>query len=264
QHLAPGVDDDRASEAVVIAWRAPDLVRGHHERLVLDRAGADQNLPVRLAGDLRERCRQRDDARALHREDPVELWEAQVVADGQPERGVSGRLRQDDVLARLLGLGLAVLLPGDHDIEHVDLAVDALDLTVGTDVHGRVRELVPPLAQLGDRAGHEVDAELARGRARPVDRAPALDRLRALAVVVVGAQDVELLGQNDQLRAVRRGRARQAVGGLEVAVLVFCGVELYSSGPHRCPLPLSGLTDESIQSLARPPRSTRRQTPYLR
>src|SRR5690242_21599853 len=36
----------------------------------------------------------------------------------------------------------------------------ALDLAVGTDVHRRVRELVAPVAQLGDRARHEVDAEL--------------------------------------------------------------------------------------------------------
>jgi hypothetical protein len=53
--------------------------------------------------------------------------------------------------------------------------------------------------------------------------------------VLVSAEDVELLGQNDEFGAIGRGRARQPVGRREIAVFVFCGVELYSSGSHAIP-----------------------------
>ena len=148
---------------------------------------------------------------------------------------MSRGLREHDLLAGFLGFRLAVGLAADHHVEHVDLAVDALDLAVGANVHGRVRELVAPVAQLGDRAGHEVDAELARDLARPVDRATAFDRLGALPVVVVRAENVELLGQHDERRTVGRGRSREPVGRRQVAVLVFRRVELYCSGPHAVP-----------------------------
>ncbi len=75
-------------------------------------------------------------------------------------------------------LGLAVLHAADLDVEHVDLAVDRPELAVGADVHRRVRDALVALAALGDRAGDEVDAELARELARPRDRA-AVERLGA-------------------------------------------------------------------------------------
>ena len=86
EHLAPRVDDHRAAEALLVGRVRADLVGGDDERLVLDRARAHEDLPVRLAGDLGERGRQRDHARAADREDPEQLGEAQVVADGQAER----------------------------------------------------------------------------------------------------------------------------------------------------------------------------------
>ena len=55
----------------------------------------------------------------------------------------------------------------DLDVEHVDLAVGRAVLAVGPDVDARVRAARGALDALGDRAGDEVDAELARRRARP-------------------------------------------------------------------------------------------------
>ena len=51
QHLAPRVDDHRVAVGVahVGGW-PPTCAGGDHERLVLDRAGAQQDLPVRGAG----------------------------------------------------------------------------------------------------------------------------------------------------------------------------------------------------------------------
>jgi hypothetical protein len=62
-----------------------DLVGRNHECLVLDRPRADQDLPVRRTGDLRERRGQRDHTCASDGEDPEQLGEAQVVADAKPE-----------------------------------------------------------------------------------------------------------------------------------------------------------------------------------
>ncbi len=65
--------------------RLADLVGGDDEELVLDRPGAQQDLPVGAAGDRGEGGGDGDDAGAAQRQDPVQLGEAQVVTDGQPE-----------------------------------------------------------------------------------------------------------------------------------------------------------------------------------
>ena len=65
------------------------------------------------------------------REDPVQLGEAEVVADGQPELEPVGGLGEHDLVGRLGVLGLAVLDAADLDVEHVDLAVDGLDSPSG-------------------------------------------------------------------------------------------------------------------------------------
>ena len=114
----------------------------------------------------------RDHARAAHGEDPVELGEAQVVADRQPQLDAVGGLREDDLIARLLELGLAVGAPADLHVEHVQLAIDRPELALRIDVHRGVGELLLPRDALEDRAGDEIDAQLARDRARPL-RSPA-------------------------------------------------------------------------------------------
>ena len=83
-----------------IAAAPGHLPRGDDERLGLDRAGAQQQLPVVLAG-LQGEGRRDSSARPAHRRS-VELRKAQVVADRQPE-GASERaaIPRDDLLARL-------------------------------------------------------------------------------------------------------------------------------------------------------------------
>ena len=76
---------ERASVGRLAVREGAPLVRGHDVALVLDRAGAEQELPVVLAGEERERGRHGDELGALDGEDAVELGEAEVVADGQPE-----------------------------------------------------------------------------------------------------------------------------------------------------------------------------------
>ena len=62
------------------------LVRGEDEGLVLDRPRPQQNLPVVAAGGRGEGGGHRDQPGAAHGEDPEELGEAKVVADGQARR----------------------------------------------------------------------------------------------------------------------------------------------------------------------------------
>ena len=87
-------------------------------------------------------------------------------------------------------------------------------------MHAGVRELLAPLALLDDRAGDQVDAQLAGGLARPADRR-AVQRLGPRGIVVVRAENIEFLGKDDQLRAIGGSCSRQLISGREVPVLVF-------------------------------------------
>src|SRR5438477_8643022 len=82
---APGIDDHRAPVGVEVRRRLAVLTGGDHERLVLDRPGAQQDLPVVAPGVGRERRGHAERASAADREDPVELGEPKVVADGQAQ-----------------------------------------------------------------------------------------------------------------------------------------------------------------------------------
>src|SRR5262245_64476410 len=70
----------------VAAVLVPAALRGReYEGAVLDRACAHEDVPMRLAGLLGERGRDRDEGRAGLRERSIERRETQVVADRQPE-----------------------------------------------------------------------------------------------------------------------------------------------------------------------------------
>ncbi len=126
--------------------------------------------------------------------------------------------RRDDLLAGLLVGRLAVADAADVDVEHVDLAVDGQIAAVGTDQDRGVERLALRAA-LGDAAGEQVDAELARPGAGGAQARP-VERLRSCDQFVAGGQQVPLLRQRDQVGAVRGGGADQPLGGPEVAFLV--------------------------------------------
>ncbi len=68
--------------------------------------------------------------------------------------------------------------------------------------------------------------------ARPRRPRAAVERLRAGAQVLAAAEHAPLLGQHDELRAVGRGRAREAVRALEVAVEVGGAGQLDGGDAH--------------------------------
>ena len=104
-------------------------------------------------------------------------------------------------------------------------------------------------AALGDAAGEQVDAELARpaaGRAQ----AGAVERLGPGEQLLAAGQQVPLLRQRDQLGAVGGGGAHQALGRGQVPGLVPVRVELYRGYAQASSRQVlrRWLTDQSIGS----------------
>src|SRR4051812_30259056 len=58
---------------------------GEHKRAVLDRARPHQDVPMRLAGLFRERCRDGQERRAGFGQSAIKRRKAQVIADREPE-----------------------------------------------------------------------------------------------------------------------------------------------------------------------------------
>src|SRR5262249_20238789 len=103
---------------------------------------------ARVEGEVR---RHGEEKRALERQNPVQLGEAEVVTDGEAARPALD-LGDDRFLARLLRVRLAVDVAAGLDVEQMDLAVDGGDLAFGIEDDARVRELLAALPSLGDRA----------------------------------------------------------------------------------------------------------------
>ena len=185
--------------------RLADLVRGEDEGLVLDRPRPQQHLPVVAAGGAREGRGDGEQAGAAHGEDPVELGEAQVVTDAEPDARARRPRAVTSSVAGLLVLGLAVGDAADVDVEHVDLAVDGEVLAVGADQDRGVEE---PLAAAPR------SAMLPASRWMPSSRAQPRAALEAGAVERLGAGEQLLAGgragsTSPAARPARRRRRRR-------------------------------------------------------
>ena len=86
EHDAPGIDDRAVAPAIAPRQMLSHLRRRDHEAAVLDGAGAQQDLPVRLAGVRRESRRHEQDLGAAQRQRAIQLGKAQVVADAEAHR----------------------------------------------------------------------------------------------------------------------------------------------------------------------------------
>ena len=210
EHDAPRIDDHRAAVARLAALGAAPLVRRGDEALVLDRAGAEQQLPVVLAGRERERGRHGDELGAVDGEAPVELGEAQVVADGQPDAASPRPRRRPSPrrAPRPRTRGRPARRPrrrrgGSCGRRRRSRRRESND-------DARVRELLAPLARLGDRAAD--DREPCR-RAQPASAAtvsPPSSGSAAARIISVEPIRVPLLRQDDEVGAGRGRLGRRA------------------------------------------------------
>src|SRR5271170_5045637 len=105
-HASPRTDDHRIAVVAVAVDVGAELSRCDHIRLVLDRAGAQQGLPMRLAGGEGERARDSDNLCAGESEAAIEFREAKVIADAESDRAERSRAG-DDLGAGEFGVGFA-------------------------------------------------------------------------------------------------------------------------------------------------------------
>src|SRR5581483_6947202 len=226
----------RAAVAGHVRLGAAHLAGRDDEALVLDRAGAQQDFPVVLAGVEHERGRHEQELRPAHRQRPVQLGEAQVVADRHAGQ-VALDLGRDQLAAgrdgrRLAGADAA----GDLDVVQVHLAVPRDDLAAPVEQQARVVALARLLAQLVDRAADHPHPVLARlRRERLAGRAG--DRLTGGLDPIPAAHVIDVLGQHRQVGA-RAGRpVEQHQRRLDVRGLVAARVGLQHRDAHRRVLP---------------------------
>src|SRR4029079_4185737 len=202
-----------AIRAAAAGMRAA-LGRGDHIGLVLDRARAQQRLPVRGAGRDGEGGRNEQGIELAER--AIQLGVAHIVAnrEGQPAEGAFDGERRGAVLdgARLV---VALVAGGEAKEVHLVVARDAPAAVV--EHQARAPDAVRVVA--GDGCGAANDPHPIRPRRL---RQEILDRARAVAfahlhlVGLVAADDVEVLGQGDEARALLRSLRDQPAGCLEV------------------------------------------------
>ena len=230
EDAAPGIDHQRMAEGLAAVLVLAALRRREHEGAVLDRARADEHMPMRLAGLSGEGRRNRQERAAGLGERAVERREAQVVADGQAEpapRQVGG----DGDLARPVVARLAIALAvGEIDVEHVDLVVARDDLALAVDQERAVGRLVG--RQLDrERADVQEDAELARKLAEGGEARVALFRHdRGEQPLALDLQDVGHLRRLHVVGAAVLGLLDQLHRGVEIGVRRQPRAHLHQAG----------------------------------
>ena len=209
EHLAPGRDD----EGVAVGGAAPrhlaHRARSDDHRAVLDRPGAVQHVPVRLARHLGERGRHDEDLRPGLRERAIELGEAKVVADGHAEPAPGG-VHQDPIAAGGDDRGLAIALGGGQvHVEEVDLVVAGPDLAAVVDHEAAVDEPVPRSVHRDGADQHPHSGVARESAKRGEHRMALLGGGRRREQPPFALQPPAVLGQAHELRAGRDRVARQ-------------------------------------------------------
>ena len=167
------------------------------------------------------------------RELAVELREAQVVADREPDRAENGRRRHDLVPGHDGPRFLEVLHARQVDVEEVDLAVDGERRPVGPEEDAGVADARVAGDALGKRAREQRDARPA-GEGRHPAHPGAVEVLGLGHGLALGAEEGEVLGEADEGGSARRRLLHEALGGGEVALHVGGGGHLHDGreGPR--------------------------------
>src|SRR6185312_878200 len=106
QNLAPGRNDQRVTVSLALVLMQARLCRRKDEAAGLDGAGAEQYMPMRLAGLAGEGRGYGQERRAAFGQRAIERGEAHVVADSEPDPA-PGQVGDYGGLARLIVGGFA-------------------------------------------------------------------------------------------------------------------------------------------------------------
>ena len=230
KNLAPGGDDQRMAVGLALVLVHAALRRGEDEAAGLDGAGAQQRVPMRLAGLSGEGRRHREERRAGFGQRAIERRKTHVVADRQPD-AAPRQVRDHGGLARLVVGGLAIALAaGQIDIEHMDLVVAGEQIAVGPDQERAVDRALRRKAQR-QRADMEMDLQFRGERAIGFQR----------EIVFLGGQMLEQrlavqlhhvahLGGEHIIGALRRRLADQLDALLEARLGQQPGAHLHHGG----------------------------------
>ena len=204
----------------------------------LDRPGAQQGLPMGLAGRHGEGRGDGEDLGAALGEAAVERREAQVVADGHAEADPGGG-RDDGLAAGAEGGGFAVALPrAEIDVEHVDLVVARDDAAVRAEEQAAVDEAIVAggVRFQQEAADQQPDAQVGGDGAEASERQVLglAGQQRGLAGAA-GADEVGAFGGEDQPRALAGRVADQRLGLGEVGGGIVAAAELDQAGAQRQP-----------------------------
>ena len=237
QHLAPGRDDKAVAVGLPPALVPAGLRRREHEAAVLDGARPHQHMPMRRAGRPREGRGNREEVGPGLGQRPVEMREAQVVADRDAERAPR-QIGQHRHVARLIVLGLAVALAARQvDVEHMDLVEARLDLAAGREQQRPVGDLAA-WQQHRHRPDVQPDAELAGKAAEMGDgRVPLLRPHRREQARALRLHQRRDLGRLHVLGTLPGGLADQLAGLRQVPLHAAARAHL-----HEARAELTGLT----------------------
>lgn len=155
KHFSPGVHDHRVAEGYVACAGITCWGRADHVNLVVYGAGAQQQLPVRRAGDHVEGCGDHDDLRAPLHHFTKKRREPDVKADSHAERSPGGRHhRGAPAGAECSGFPEGEAARQIH-VEEVDLPVAGQHLPLRVEDKGGVIQPFP--FPLGNAAADDVD-----------------------------------------------------------------------------------------------------------
>ena len=162
EHASPWIDDHRIAVVTVAINVGAELGGCDHVRLILDRAGAEQRLPMRFAGWESECARNRDDLCAGKSEAPIEFREAQVVADAESDRAERS-LGGNDVGAGRAWRQTRAPSRGREDRRRRDESCDRLRFARRRGrAAPRCCSIAESPATLGDRSGYDMNLKFAR------------------------------------------------------------------------------------------------------
>ena len=149
--FAPGIDHQAMAISAATILVLADLRRRDDKGARLDRAGALEQVPMRLAGWHSESRRNRDQVTRLLPKCLEQSWKPQVIADRQAKPS-GRRIDCHHRIAGGIGVRFAPAFPaGKINIEHVDLVIARGHIAGGID-HQRTVGPAPVLAQNRERA----------------------------------------------------------------------------------------------------------------